>query len=83
MVFNGIKKVVRKDKAFIDFIISEIEKYEKEIPELSGVPRESSFEMLRQLLAALETISNSEQKKAIAEIGQFLTKVELETKKTF
>jgi hypothetical protein len=75
MVFNSIKKVVRRDQKFIDFIISEIEKYEKEIPELANVPKDASFEMIEELLEALESVSNDEQKHAIREINEFLVKV--------
>ncbi len=75
MAFNSIKKVVRKDQKFIDFVISEIEKYEKDIPELSHVPKEASFEMVEKLLSALESVSNDEQKNAIKEINVFLAKV--------
>jgi predicted nucleotidyltransferase len=76
MCFNGIKKVVRKDATFIDFIISEFQKYEKEIPELSCVPKELSFEMIRKSLIILGAVSNSQQKAAVTEISTFLTRVE-------
>ncbi len=76
MAFNCIKKVVRKDQKFVDFIFGEIAKYEKEIPELSKVPKEASFEMIRELLVALGTVSNQDQKKAIEEISRFLAKVD-------
>lgn len=77
MCFNGIKKVVRGDKEFVNFLVSEFQKYEKEIPELSTVPKELTFTMIRKALAVLDTVSNQEQKIAIVEISKFLTKVEL------
>lgn len=76
MCFNSIKKVVRGDSKFIDFLASEFQKYEKEIPEFTKLPKESSFETIRKSLAILDTVSNSEQKMAIAEINKFLTRVE-------
>lgn len=76
MCFNGIKKVVRNDPAFIDFLLSEFKKYEKEIPQLSDVPREATFGTIRKSLEILDTVSNQEQKRAIVEIGKFMTKVE-------
>lgn len=68
MCFNGIKKVVRGGAAFIDFLISEFKKYEKDIPELMIVPRESTFEMINKSLDILNKVSNKEQKNAISEI---------------
>jgi predicted nucleotidyltransferase len=76
MCFNGIKKVVRGDESFAEFLASEFKKYEKEIPELSTVPKESSFNMIRKALAILDIVSNKEQKTAIVEINNYLTKVE-------
>ena len=76
MCFNGIKKVVRGDSTFSDFLVSEFNKYEKEIPELSTIPNESTFDMLKKSLNILNAHSNSEQKLAISEIDKFLTKVE-------
>jgi predicted nucleotidyltransferase len=76
MCFIGIKKVVRKDDAFIGFLTSEFRKYEKEIPELATVPKENSFDMIKRSLAVLDTVSNKEQKTAIYEINRFMEKVE-------
>jgi len=76
MCFNGIKKVIRKDAAFIDFLTSEFQKYQKEIPELSNISKEPTFEMLRQALTILTTVSNDQQNNAISEIKSFLNKVE-------
>jgi hypothetical protein len=76
MCFNGIKKVVRNEPAFMDFLIEAFKKYEKEIPELSTIPKESTFNTIRKSLEILTTVSNQEQKKAISEIEQFMTKVE-------
>lgn len=76
MCFNGIKKVVRKDVAFIELLLNEFKKYEKEIPELSTIRKECSFDMIKKSLAILDTISNPEQKLAINEISRFLIKVE-------
>jgi len=76
MCFVGIKKVVRKDEVFIDFLIEEFKKYEKEIPDLADIPKEMSFDTLKKALAILDTVSNPEQKNAIVEINKFLTKVE-------
>lgn len=74
--FNGIKKVVREDETFPDFLTTEFQKYEKEIPELSVIPKELSFDMIRKSLSILNTVSNPQQKVAIIEINNFLTKVE-------
>lgn len=76
MCFNGIKKVVRGDESFAKFLATEFQKYEKEIPELTTIAAESSFDMLRKSLTILDTLSNSEQKHAIKEINEFMTKVE-------
>lgn len=76
MCFNGIKKVIRKDDAFIDFLTSEFQKYEKEIPALATVPKEPSFDMLRKALTVLDIVASQEQKNAIVEISRFMTKVE-------
>ena len=76
MCFNGIKKVVRKDKTFPEFLISEFQKYEKEIPELSVIPNELSFDMINTSLSILNKVSNTQQKTAINEIKNFLIKVE-------
>lgn len=74
--FNSIKKVVRGDSIFVDFLTSEFNKYEKEIPELATIPREPTFNMIRKALTVLNIVSNSEQKIAIIEINSFLSKVE-------
>jgi predicted nucleotidyltransferase len=76
MCFNGIKKVVRKDKKFMDFLFSEFQKYENDIPELMTVPKENNFETIKKSLCVLAKVSNEEQKKAILDIGIFLEKVE-------
>lgn len=76
MCFSGIKKVIRKDETFMEFLISEFQKSEKEIPELLKIPRELSFDTLKESLAVLDTVSNQEQKKAKTEIDLFLMKVE-------
>lgn len=76
MCFNGIKKVVRGDTSFTDFLTTEFQKYEKEIPELATIPKEPTFNMIRKALIVLDTVSNPEQKAAIVEINDFLTKVE-------
>lgn len=76
MCFNGIKKVVRGDAAFTDFLISEFKKYEKDIPELMTVPRESTFEMIKKSLDVLNKVSNKEQKNAIFEVRFFMKKIE-------
>jgi predicted nucleotidyltransferase len=76
MCFNGIKKVVRGDPDFTDFLIAEFGKYQKEIPELAAVPHEPSFQMIRKSLTILDTVSNEEQKRAIQEINLFMSKVE-------
>jgi len=76
MCFNGIKKVVRKDMAFIELLLNEFKKYEKEIPELSTIPKECSFDMIKKSLAILDTVSNHEQKSVIKDIDEFLAKVE-------
>ncbi len=76
MCFNGIKKIVRGDADFTDFLISEFHKDRKEIPELASVPNEPTFDMLRKALSVLNTVSNSEQKAAISEINEFLARVE-------
>lgn len=76
MCFNGIKKVVRKDMAFIELLLNEFKKYEKEIPELSTIQKECSFDMIKKSLVILDIISNPEQKSAINEINRFLIKVE-------
>lgn len=76
MCFNGIKKVVRGDETFAEFLTSEFKKYEKEIPELAAIPKELSFDMIRKSLSILNTVSDPQQKVAIIEINNFLTKVE-------
>lgn len=76
MCFNSIKKVVRGDSLFVDFLTSEFQKCEKEIPELATVPRKPTFNMIRKALAVLNIVSNSEQKIAIIEINSFLSKIE-------
>lgn len=76
LCFVGIKKVVRGDNNFIDFLNSEFKKYEKEFPELAAVSGEVGFDMLKKSLSVLDSLSNPEQKTAISEIGEFLTKVE-------
>ncbi|MFZ2763746.1 MAG: nucleotidyltransferase domain-containing protein [Minisyncoccia bacterium] len=76
MCFNGIKYVVRNDPKFVNFLIGEFKKYQKELPQLASIPNESSFGTLRMALEVLDTVSNQEQKKAISEINQFMTKVE-------
>lgn len=76
MCFNGIKKVTRKDITFIELLLNEFKKYEKEIPELSTIQKECSFDMIKKSLAILDTLSNPEQKSAIKEISRFLIKVE-------
>lgn len=76
MCFNGIKKVVREDASFAEFLTSEFKKYEKEIPELASVPKVASFNMIRKALVVLDTVSNPEQKAAIVEINNFLNKIE-------
>lgn len=77
MCFNGIKKVARGDNAFMVFLTNEFQKYEKEIPELTTIPQEPTFAMLRKSLSVLNTVSNQEQKAAISEISEFLMKVEM------
>ncbi|MDP2655164.1 MAG: nucleotidyltransferase domain-containing protein [bacterium] len=76
MCFNGIKKVVRRDESFAKFLVTEFQKYKKEIPELSTIPAEPDFDMLRKSLAILDMVSNSKQKHAIVEIETFMTKIE-------
>ncbi|MDR3519952.1 MAG: nucleotidyltransferase domain-containing protein [Candidatus Pacebacteria bacterium] len=76
MCFNGIKKVERGDKSFVDFLIGEFQKYDKDIPEFSEIPKELSFDMLRKALAVLDNHSNQQQKIAITEINKFLTEFE-------
>lgn len=76
MCFNGIKKVAREDKTFVDFLVNEFKKYEKKIPELSTVPKEASFDMIKKSLVILNNVSNIEQKAAIVEINKFITKIE-------
>lgn len=76
MCFNAIKKVVRQDTSFTDFLVTEFQKYEKEIPELATVPKEPTFTMIRKSLAILDGVSNVKQKSAIEEINKFLSKVE-------
>ena len=80
MCFNGIKKIMRGDKTFTDFLISEFQKYEKEIPELSDIPKEPTFDTLRKTLMVLNTVSNPEQQVAVSEINKFMKKVELLSK---
>lgn len=76
MCFNGIKKVVRKDEKFIEFLTTEFGKYEKEIPELANVPKEATFNALYVALDVLAKVSNPEQLNAINEIRLFTKKVE-------
>lgn len=76
MCFNGIKKIIREDTSFMDFLIREFQKYKKEIPELSNISHELSFDTIRDALTILATISNQEQKVAIHEINQFMVNVE-------
>lgn len=76
MCFNGVKKVVRKDEKFIDFLTTEFGKYEKEIPELVNVPKEATFDALYVALDVLAKVSNPEQLNAINEIRLFTKKVE-------
>lgn len=76
MCFNGIKKVVRGDTAFADFLVSEFQKYAKEIPQLATIPAESSFAMLRRSLSALNTAADAGQKHAIVDINAFMSEVE-------
>lgn len=75
MCFNGIKKVARGDQTFPDFLITEFQKYEKEIPSLSAIPKELSFDMIKKSLSILNIVSNPHQKTAITEINNFLIKV--------
>ncbi len=75
MCFNGIKKVIRKDQSFIDFLISEFKKNEKEIPSLSAISANLSLHTLKDALAILYTVSNEEQRKAIVEINLFMSKL--------
>ncbi|MEX0918663.1 MAG: nucleotidyltransferase domain-containing protein [Candidatus Paceibacterota bacterium] len=76
MCFIAIKKVVRKDPAFTDFLLSEFSKSEKDIPALATVPKAHTFDMIKKALAALETVADPKQKTAIKEIDKFLTKIE-------
>ncbi|QQR82830.1 nucleotidyltransferase domain-containing protein [Candidatus Campbellbacteria bacterium] len=76
MCFNGIKKVVRGDESFIPFLTNEFQKSEKDIPALTSAPKESNFQTIRKSMEILETVSNTEQKKAIFEIRSFLDRVE-------
>ena len=76
MCFNGIKYVARGNESFANFLVTEFNKYEKEIPELSAIPAESTFDMLRKSLRILDKVSNFEQKRAIREIESFMSKVE-------
>ncbi len=76
MCFNGIKKVTRGDVSYVDFLIREFQKYEKDIPGFSEIPKELSFDMVRKALAILDSHSNQEQKIAITEINKFLAEVE-------
>ncbi len=76
MCFIAIKKTVRGNKEFIDFLVVEFKKNEKDFPSFSTIPKEYNFETMRKMLITLNKVSNDEQGFAIEKIKLFLSRVE-------
>ncbi len=77
MCFVGIKKVVRKDKAFIDFLVSEYSDIKARMfTELPTVSHTNSSETIKEILANLNRVATPEQQKGIKKIREFMEKVD-------
>jgi len=78
MCFNCIKKVVRGNTEFMNFLSSEFKKLE-EINGVQGLPElpmEGGFDSIRAALNVLEGVADEGQKVAIETIREFMGRVE-------
>lgn len=77
-IFNGIKKLVRKDGDAFDHVLKEYEylssRYGLTVKELDRKDR--SFDTLKEIIKNIYDLSTEKQKKALVEIGLFLEMVE-------
>lgn len=77
-IFNGIKKLVRKDDAGFDHVLREYEylssRYGLEVKELTRA--DHSFDTLKEIIKNIYELSTDRQKKALIEISAFIKIVE-------
>lgn len=76
MTFSGIKKIVRKDYRFLDFL-AEIynDLRQKSFPEMAIVVNQNSLETLEEIFQNLANIANEQNRDAISQIEVFLKQV--------
>ena len=76
-IFNGIKKIIRKNKEGFDHTLKEYEylssRYGMDVRELSS--KEFNFETLKEIIVNIEKVSTEKQKQALKEISLFLEMV--------
>ncbi len=73
MCFVGIKKIVRGDDKFMDFLVFEYQDIRARMfTALPLVTNRNSFETIKEILGNLSTVSTTDQKKGIEHIKKFL-----------